>query len=37
MTALRGFTLSQHSYESDKNVAPAQTLPHSSPALRGTR
>ena len=29
MTALRGFTLSQHSYESDENVAPAQTVPHS--------
>jgi hypothetical protein len=29
MTALRGFTLSSHSYESDANVEPAQTVPFS--------
>src|SRR5689334_14111607 len=29
MTALRGFTLSQHSYESDENVVPVRTVPHS--------
>ena len=27
MTALRGFTLNSHSYESDKGVAPAKTDP----------
>ena len=29
MPALRGFTLSQHSYESDEGVVPVQTVPHS--------
>ena len=29
MTALRGFTLTQHSYETDANVVPVQTVPHS--------
>jgi hypothetical protein len=29
MTALRGFTLTQHSYETDQNVVPVQTVPHS--------
>jgi predicted RNA-binding Zn-ribbon protein involved in translation (DUF1610 family) len=29
MTALRGFALSSHSYESDENVVPVQTVPYS--------
>ena len=28
MTALRGQTLTSHSYESDQNVVPVQTVPH---------
>jgi RNA polymerase-binding protein len=29
MPALRGFTLNSHSYESDENVVPVETVPHS--------
>ena len=29
MTALRGFTLNSHSYESDEGVVPIETVPHS--------
>src|SRR4051812_38629494 len=29
MPAVRGSTLSQHSYESDENVVPLETAPHS--------
>ena len=29
MTALRGFTLTSHSYETDRGVVPVETVPHS--------
>lgn len=39
MTALRGFTLNSHSYESDEGVVPVETVPHSyhCPAGHETR